>query len=313
MKKALVICGSTASGKTGLGHSVAKKHNGEIINIDAIQIYKQLPIITASPKASLMQEVRYHLYNFLDIDQFFSVAKYIKKAKYIMQDVLSRNKLPIFVGGTGMYINALIYGYNNIPNIPSDIRHDAREKINSIGNDAFFQELCNMDSEAVHNLNKEDSQRILRAYEVVKHTGKSIFLFQQEPNDVPFPDIKFEVIYLLPERMFLHQMIKHRLDEIFASGAIEEVSNCLKKQTREKLSPSAFKALGVQEITDYLDGVITLDKAKELTLYRTRQYAKRQITWFNNQIQHKELITFAAKEEYQEIKNNMNLKSMLKI
>lgn len=313
MKKALIICGSTASGKTGLGHSVAKKHNGEIINIDAIQIYKQLPIITATPEIKLQQEVQYHLYSFLDIDQFFSVDKYVKKAKYIMQDILSRDKLPIFVGGTGMYINALMYGYNDIPNIPDNIRHEAREKINSIGNEAFFQELCNMDSKAVHNLNKEDSQRILRAYEVIKHTGKSIFVFQQEQHHMPFPDIKFKVICLLPERVFLHQMIKQRLDQMFEGGVIKEISNFLKQHKREKVSPSAFKALGVQEITDYLDGITTLDKAKELTLYRTRKYAKRQITWFNNQIQYKELIRFASKEEYQEITNNVNLESILVI
>lgn len=307
MQKAIIICGPTASGKTGFGHSVAKKHVGEIINIDAIQIYKQLSIVTASPETSLRSEVEYHLYNFLDISQKFSVIEYVNLAKDVINKIFDKGKLPILVGGTGMYINALINGYNAIPNIPDNVRKKAKDRLIELGNEEFFRELCTIDENAAQRLKANDSQRILRAYEVITHTNKSIFTFQSDKNILPLPNVAFQIVYLLPDRIFLHQMIEKRLEYMFKNGAIDEVQQCLQQCNKRQIAPSALKAIGAREIIEYLEGNITLDQAKELTLYRSRQYAKRQITWFNNQLQQKDVINFSSQQEYDDIIKHFNL------
>lgn len=299
MKKAIIICGPTASGKTEFAHKLALKNNGEIVNSDSMQLYKQLPIITASPEQRLKDELPYHLYNFQDIDKELSATKYVDLASKSIQEIASRNKLPIIVGGSGMYISMLVNGYSAMPSISKDIRQNTRLLREEIGVDLFFEELKKLDPQICTILNPTDSQRTLRAYEIVKQTGKSILEFQKRDNHKTLPDFDFEIIYLLPERKFLYDTCNKRLKSLFETGAIEEVENIYRKFG--EIETTGMKALGVKEIIEYIKENISIDEAIKLASAKTRQYAKRQTTWFSNQIKADRIIEFASIEEYKEI------------
>ena len=280
--KAIIICGPTASGKTDIAHKLALELNGEIVNCDSVQIYKQIPIITASPSSKLKEEAPYHLYNFLDVSSEYSVAEYIEDAVKIIREISSRNRLPIIVGGSGMYINSLIYGMNEIPNISKETRLATRELFQKLGNEEFFQKLSEVDPQSAIKLRKSDSQRIIRAYEVMLETGKSIFDFHLGEKTKPLPEFKFEIRLIIPERAILYENCNERVSILLESGAIEEVRHLL--HISAQLGHTAKKALGISEIMNYLDGKITYENAIELIQTRTRQYAKRQTTWFKNQL-----------------------------
>ncbi len=296
MKKAIIICGPTASGKTNFAHELAHKNNGEIVNADSMQIYQQLPIITASPSQKLKQDLPYHLYNFLNIDTEFSAAKYATSASLTIWEISNRGKLPIIVGGSGMYINMLIYGFSSIPDINHEIRSNARLLHKELGSGAFFDLLKAIDLEVAKTLNVGDTQRVLRAYEVIKQSGKSILYYQAQENILPLPDFDFEVIVLMPERSFLYETCNNRFLALLKEGAIEEIRAV--HQQYNKLNTTAMKALGVAEIISYIKGEITKQKAIDLATAKTRQYAKRQCTWFNNQIKAKRVIKFSSFTEY---------------
>lgn len=325
-KKILVICGPTASGKTNFAHQFAKNNKGEIVNADSMQLYKDIPIITASPEEHLKTELPYHLYNFLDVSCHYSVAKYIETAAEKIRAIAKRDKLPVLVGGSGMYINALINGLSYIPEITQEIRSKAREIQKSLSSEEFFDLLKQTDPEAAKALNAKDSQRVARAYEVYLQTGNSILSYQKNPTKL-LVDFDFKVILILPERKFLYSMCNQRLEQMFQNGGIEEVErlitehkdtipfpilnqtnefqgeaaqrNNLREHSRDLqnsfvsfkmgngISLSVIKALGVQEIIAYLHGNISKEEALEKAQKRTRQYAKRQITWFNHQIKNK--------------------------
>lgn len=280
--QAIIVCGPTASGKSGLAHQIALKQGGAIINADSIQVYKQIPIITASPPLNMQQEVPYYLYNFLDIDQNFSVAQYINLAAKTVKQVSEKGKIPIIVGGSGMYIGALLYGYHEIPEIDQEIRQKVRNLQHELGQEEFFKMLVSSDPLA-NRLGPLDTQRTIRAMEVLKQTGKSIFSFHDNITKIkPLPEFTFEIKYLQPERALLYEICNKRLVEIFNSGGIDEVK--LACEQFPIVSNSAFKAIGFQEIKDYIDGKITLQQAIIQAQTRTRQYAKRQITWFKHQL-----------------------------
>ncbi|MBY0533924.1 MAG: tRNA (adenosine(37)-N6)-dimethylallyltransferase MiaA [Rickettsiaceae bacterium] len=308
MKKAVIICGPTASGKTNFAHELARKNNGEIINADSMQIYQQLPIITASPSQKLKQDLPYHLYNFLNIDTEFSAAKYATSASRAISEISNRGKLPIIVGGSGMYINMLIYGFSSIPDINNQIRSQARSLHKELGSETFFDLLKTIDPEVAKTLNVGDTQRVLRAYEVIKQSGKSILYYQAQGNLLPLPDFDFDVTVLMPERSFLYETCNNRFLALLEEGAIEEIKAV--HQQYNNLNTTAMKALGVSEIISYLKGEITKEKAIALALAKTRQYAKRQCTWFNNQIKEKRVIKFSNFAEY--ISSTSNTISFLK-
>ncbi len=306
MKKIIVVCGPTASGKTDFAHYLAKKNRGEIVNGDSMQIYRQIPIITASPSPALKEEIPYHLYNFLDIEQEFSVTKYVQLAVKIIKEINNRGNLPIIVGGTGMYINALLYGYSQIPTISPQIRSITRELQDEIGQVEFFKRLTILDPLAKNNLNIFDKQRCLRAYEVVMQTGKSIFTFQATKDFIPLPEYASNVFFLYPERSFLYLSCNNRLKAIFKQGAIEEISR-IQRNNANNIPTSALRAIGVQEIMAYLDKKTTLDRAMECSQNKTRQYAKRQITWFKNQIKDKLTLEYSSYEEFKKLIENFIL------
>lgn len=300
MQEIVIICGPTASGKTGFAHLFAKKNNGQIVNADSVQLYKGAPIITASPDLHLRSEVAYHLYNFLEINEEYSVAEYIKEASNKIRDIAARGKLPIIVGGSGMYINALINGLSHIPAIDVEIRTKVRSLQQSLSNTQFFEILQKADPDIAKILNVNDKQRVARSYEVYLQTGRSLLEYQKIKIK-PLAEFTFRIILLLPERKFLYQLCDSRLEKMFAQGAIDEVQQLIAECAKRSIAikdTALNKALGVREIKDYLDGIISKELALEKAKLRTRQYAKRQVTWFGNQIHDKQVINFADHDEY---------------
>ena len=298
MNKVIVVCGPTASGKTQFAHLLAKKNNGEIVNADSMQLYKSLPIITSSPSLELKNELPYHLYNFLDINSEYCVANYAQMAAEKIKEISTRKKLPILVGGSGMYINSLIKGFSYIPDIEPEVRAQVRSLQQSLDSNEFFELLKKTDPVIVNVLNAQDSQRVARAYEVFLQTGKSI-LYYQKSNTKLLEGFSFRIILLLPNRQFLYSMCNNRLEQMFKNGAVEEVKSLLNEKCN--INALAMKSLGVKEIISYLENRISKDEAMELAKTRTRQYAKRQITWFKNQLQEKDIIEFSNNGEYEKI------------
>lgn len=298
-KEIIILCGPTASGKSYLGHELAKTHNGEIVNIDSMQVYKEIPIITASPSQSYKAEISYYLYNFLSITEDFSVIKYLKLAAKKINEITARGKLPILIGGTGLYINSLVFGYNNIPDISWNLRKQVRELHIKIGNTELHSRLTKLDPLAGSKIKPGDTQRLIRAYEVFMQTDKSILSFQTTQKEQILSGYNFRIVFLNPERKFLHKICKERLQKIFQEGALEEIAS-LKAQftSQEYLN---LKAVGVKEILGYLEGKISLDEAFEASLIRTRQYAKRQVTWFKHQINDKITLEYSNEEEFSQI------------
>jgi tRNA dimethylallyltransferase len=294
MNQAIIICGPTSSGKTAFAHALAKKHQGEIVSSDAMQIYKQLPILTASPTQSLKSELPYHLYNFLDINEKFSLVRYALFAAETIKAIVSRGKLPIIVGGSGMYINSLVYGYNIMPEISSHVREGARKLHSDIGQEDFFKKLKALDP--LTTIKATDKQKSIRAYEVFIQTGQSITIFQKNDNVLPLQDFSFKIIFLCPERHILYAMCNERLSHIFRNGALEEVRYI--RDNFSNIESSAMKAIGLQEILAYLDEKIDLNSALILAQNKTRQYAKRQITWFKHQIKEKIVLDPASYKQF---------------
>ena len=294
--KAVIVCGPTAGGKTGFAHEFAKKHNGEVVNADSMQIYKQIPIITASPSNELKSEINYHLYNFLSVDNDFSAVKYVQNASNTIQAIAKEGKLPIITGGTGLYIEMLTNGYHIIPEIKPEIRYEARNQLNLHGNADIFCILEKSNPQIINHINIADKQRLLRAYEIFLQTGKSILDFHNEKKYNPLADFEFQIYLLMPSRDFLYQMCNNRFSYLFGAGALEEIRS-LKKDYPD-LQTTASKALGIQQIIDYLNDKIDKETAIASASMQTRKYAKRQCTWFKNQLQHKTTIHFKNQEEY---------------
>ncbi|WP_395477443.1 tRNA (adenosine(37)-N6)-dimethylallyltransferase MiaA [Rickettsia endosymbiont of Pantilius tunicatus] len=304
-KDIIILCGPTASGKSYLGHAFAKACDGEIINIDSMQVYKEIPIITASPPENYKSEIPYHLYNFLPITEDFSVVKYLKLASEKINQIATSEKLPILVGGTGLYINSLVFGYNNIPDISDDLRQQVRKLHNEIGNIELHNRLTKLDTIASSRINQSDTQRLIRAYEVVLQTGKSIFFFQTLPKEQILSEFNFKIIFLNPERKFLYKTIDERLANIFKDGAIDEVA-LIKKQFNSE-NYLNLKAVGIKEILAYLENKLTLNEALTLAQTRTRRYAKRQITWFKHQIKEKITLDYSNEEEFLQITRKLSI------
>lgn len=304
-KDIIILCGPTASGKSYLGHALAKACGGEIINIDSMQVYKEIPIITASPPESYKNEIPYHLYNFLSITEDFSVVKYLKLAAEKINQVTTSGKLPILIGGTGLYINSLVFGYNNIPDISNDLRQQVRKLHNDIGNIELHNRLTNLEPLASSKINQSDTQRLIRAYEVVLQTGKSIFSFQTLPKEQILSEFNFKIIFLNPERKFLYKICDERLANIFKDSVIDEIA-LIKKQFNSE-NYLNLKAVGIKEILAYLENKLTLGAALNLAQTRTRRYAKRQITWFKHQIKEKMTLDYSNEEEFLQVTRKFSI------
>jgi len=274
--KIVLISGPTASGKSDFAIKLAKKINGEIINADSMQTFKELKILTARPEIKNYKKIKHHLYGFHNVKNNFSTGDWLKLAINKINELKKRKKTPIFVGGTGLYFKALSEGLVNIPNIPIRFRYRIRLEHKKIGQKKFYQKLLKIDSLSINKINPTDSQRTIRAYEVKKFTKKSLHNWFKDTKS-SFKEDDFFKIYIDFPREELIKRINKRTRQMIKMGAINEV----KKFTKLKINKdrSVNKAIGIKEIKEYLDNEIDLKEIIEKISIKTRQYAKRQSTW----------------------------------
>ena len=275
MQKVILIAGPTGSGKSEIALKLAKKINGEIINADSMQVYKEIKILSARPENYF--NINHYLYGSISVKNNFSAGDWLKKVKLNLKKIINKKKQPIFVGGTGLYFKLLTEGISNIPKIPDSIRTKVRKLNEKLGNDKFYNLLIKLDPLVQNKIKKNDTHRLIRAYEVMIFTKKSLIDWQKK-NKNYFSNYYFVKIYINPENNFLQKLLRLRLKKMFELGALEEVKKFLKLKINSSLP--ANKILGIEEIKKYLNKKISLEHAFEETFIRTRRYVKRQRTWF---------------------------------
>lgn len=276
-QKVIVICGPTATGKTSLSIEVAKRLNGEIVSADSMQIYKEMTIGTAKPTKEEMQGIPHHLIDCILPDKRYSVAEYKKDAIDAIDEIVKKGKIPIVVGGTGLYINSLVYGID-YPEIEVDMEY--RDKLESIaeheGLEKLYEMAKNIDEKAIETISKNDKKRICRVLEIYHTTGKT--KTQQEiESRKNGPKYNYLVFGINMDREKLYDRINKRVDIMIENELIEEVKQILAKY---KEFPTAMQGLGYKEVVEYLDGNLSKDEMIEKIKMETRRYAKRQLTWF---------------------------------
>lgn len=284
----LVIGGPTASGKSKLAMEMAEKHHGLIINADSMQVYAELPILTAHPTAEEQSGIAHRLYGFLKGDDMCSAARWRTAALKTAHECWEQGMRPIFVGGTGLYLLRLTQGIAYVPHIDPSLREQTRTLLDTIGIEEFYRKTIELDPLVKNRLMPADQQRLVRAYEVMLCTGKSIFEWQEAP---PLdPGLECEMLIVERPRDVLHKRAAIRFDEMLNQGAIQEVRALLEKGYASDLP--VMRALGVRELAGYLSNEHTLDQARELSITATRQYIKRQQTFFRNQFPQAESVSF---------------------
>ena len=285
--KVILLAGPTSSGKTKLAIKLARHFNGEIINADSMQIYKEVSILTSKPNLQDTKIIKHHLYGFNSVKKKFSTGHWLKMVLKKIEEQWQSERIPIVVGGTGLYFKALTDGLVKIPDIPNNVRKQIRKLHKKMGQKKFFSQLIKIDPLAKRFVLPTDTQRSIRAYEVKKFTNKSLFKFTKEtkPN---FNNNVFKKLFINIPRELLHKKIEKRVEKMFNDGAINEVKKFCKIKVNKELSSN--KIIGIKEIKDYLQGKITLIKAKELITQKTRQYAKRQFTWARGHMKSWEMI-----------------------
>ena len=274
--KIILISGPTASGKSNFSIKLAKKINGEIINADSMQVYKELKILSARPSSKDYQKIKHHLYGFHSVKNDFSTGEWLKFVIKKIKEVRKRKKTPILVGGTGLYFKALTDGLVSIPNIPIRFRNKIRSLHKSLGQKKFYQKLLKLDPNSKKKINPTDSQRSIRAYEVKQFTKKSFHDWFQNTKAYFVKDDFFK-IYIDYPREELIQRINKRTEQMIEIGVINEIKRFLKLKVRK--DKSVNKAIGIQEIKEYLEKRKDISNVIEKISIKTRQYAKRQSTW----------------------------------
>jgi len=274
--KIILISGPTASGKSTFAIKLAKKINGEVINADSMQVYKELKILTARPSKKEQQNIKHHLYGFQSVKKNFSTGEWQKLAIKKIYEVKKRNKTPILVGGTGLYFKSLTDGLVKIPKIPLKFRNKVRNLQKKIGQKRFYNQLLKLDSLVKNRIDHNDVQRSIRAFEVKSYTKVSLYEWFNKTKKT-FSDEDFIKIFINFPRIELLKRINLRVDQMFSKGAIEEVRKFLKMKV--KSDKSANKIIGVGEIKRYLNKAEDLQSVKDQIAIKTRQYAKRQATW----------------------------------
>ena len=270
--KIIVICGPTASGKTSLGINLANKINGEIISADSMQIYKDFSIGSSKPTEEERKQAPHHLVDFVDADKRYSVADYKEDCQNAINDILSRGKVPIIVGGTGLYIDSIIY---NIKYLQISTDYTYRKQLEAIPLEELYKRAMEIDPRAMEKISSNDRKRISRVLEIYHLTGHNKTELEAESIGDEIYD--FRTFVLNWPREQLYERVNTRVDKMIEQGLVDEVKGVLKKY---KNFPTSMQALGYKEIRLYLDGIITLDEAIELIKKESRHYAKRQLTWF---------------------------------
>ena len=276
--KVIVIVGPTASGKTGLSIELAKRYNGEIVSADSMQIYKDMNIATAKPTIEEMCGIKHHLIDFLNPGETYSVGQYVLDAENAISDILSRDKMPIVCGGTGLYVDSLINGINFTEDSSDDkIRNELYQIAETEGIDYLLNVLKEFDPDSYENLSQQRNlRRIIRAIEFYKVTGKTI---TQQNIESQNTSSKFDYLIIglnADDRQFIYDRINRRVDLMIESGLIEETKSVLQMN----LSDTSIKAIGYKELIPYINNQSSLDDCIEKLKMETRRYAKRQLTWF---------------------------------
>jgi tRNA dimethylallyltransferase len=282
LSKAVLIAGPTASGKSALALELAQKAGGVVINTDSMQVYRDLSVITARPTLPEEALVPHRLYGHVDASVNFSAGAWVADAAQVLAEVRAEGRLPIFVGGSGLYFKALTRGLSAVPAIPAEIRDGVRARLERDGVEALHAELARRDPISAERLKPRDRTRVARALEVVEATGRSLTDWHREGLPPLLPAGEYSAVFLAPEREKLYARIDARFDAMLGVGALEEVA----AMAARKLDPMlpAMKAHGVPALIRYLNGEITREEAAEIGRADTRHYAKRQFTWFRHQL-----------------------------
>ena len=296
--KVYVIGGPTASGKSKLAVELAKKINGEIISADSMQIYKDMDIGTAKPTKEEMQGIKHYLLDFVSPEERYSVAQYKQDAKAAIKEIIAKGKTPIIVGGTGLYIDSLIYEieYSDIK-IDEDYRKQLEKIVEEKGLDELYKMAMKIDPIAMEKISLNDKKRIMRVLEIYKSTGKTKTQQEEESRKNPV-EYDYKVFAINWDREILYKRINKRVDLMIEQGLIDEVRNILKKYDK---FPTAMQGLGYKEVMDYINGIYTKEEMIEKIKMETRRYAKRQLTWFRK---NKQTIWLDSLEK---IEDNINI------
>ena len=275
-KKIILLAGPTASGKSKLAICLAEKLNGEIINADSMQIYKEFSILSSRPTEFETNKIKHHIYGTISVKKHFSAGDWIKEAKKKIDICLKKKKIPIIVGGTGLYFNTITKGISKIPKIDNKTRSKVRKLYRKLGFKKFYKKLLELDPKVKNKLLPTDSHRAQRAFEVKLKTNKSLYEWIAKTKS-EFLEFNIKKIFIDIPREELLQKISKRTDFMINKNCISEVTKFNKLKIDKSLS--ANKLIGVQEINQYLRGRITLKECRDLINIKTRQYAKRQNTW----------------------------------
>ena len=274
--KIILISGPTASGKSKFAVKIANKIKGEIINADSMQVYKDLNILTAKPSKNDLKNIKHHFYGIIDLNKNFSTGQWLSLVSKKIKKIRKKKKVPILVGGTGLYFQSLIDGLVKIPKVPEKLRKKIRVMQKTLGQKKFYSKLLKIDKKVQNKFDPKDTQRSIRAYEIKLYTKVSIYEWIKKTKPL-FSENEFLKLYIDFDREELVKRISNRTTKMLKDGAIKEVLKFNKKKIKE--DSSVNKVIGINELQKYLNSELSLNQAKELIAIRTRQYAKRQRTW----------------------------------
>ena len=299
MRKVVVICGPTASGKTALSIELAKRINGEIVSADSMQIYDEMNIGTAKPDQEEMQGIKHYLIGNIKPTKRYSVSEFKKDAISAIKEIVSKEKMPIVVGGTGLYVNSLVYGID-YPEIQTNLeyRKELEKIVEEKGLQYLFEKAVEIDKEAMKNISPNDKKRILRVLEIYKETGKTKTELERESrkNGIPYD---YKIFAINMPREILYDRINRRVDIMIEKGLIDEVSSLYEKYGESLLT--SMQAIGYKEVVEFLKGNCTKEEMIEKIKMETRRYAKRQLTWF------RKIENIQWLDGLNDIQNNVNI------
>ncbi len=279
---AILITGPTAGGKSALALEWAKRVDGAVINADSMQVYDTLRVLTARPSPDEMEGISHRLYGHVSALETYSTGAWLRAADAEVKACRKAGKIPIFVGGTGLYFRALAGGLSEMPEVPQEIRDRLRQRLEGEGAEALHLELGACDASGAARIKSNDGQRIVRALEIFQASGKPISYFQGQAGDMVVDPLRARKFVVLPERSVLHARIDGRFEQMMDGGAVEEVQALLALDPPGDVP--AMKAIGVSQISAMLKGQMSRQEVIEKASAATRQYAKRQMTWFRNQM-----------------------------
>lgn len=279
---AILIAGPTASGKSALAMELAERHDGVVVNADSMQVYDALRVLTARPSQADEARVDHRLYGHVAADTVYSTGAWYRDVSAVVEELRRVGRLPVFVGGTGLYFRALLGGLSEMPGVPDEIRHRWRNRLIGEGPEHLHGHLAALDPEAAAAIRATDGQRIVRALEVREASGRSILSFQRKEGSPLVRADHTHRIVMMPDRRELHERIENRFRLMVEDGAIDEVRALMQRGLPDELP--VMKAIGVRELWSTVDGKLEVAEAVELATTATRQYAKRQMTWFRNQL-----------------------------